>query len=126
MLKHYDFRLQLGLRLIEYIAIGLGKERHFFKQWFEAMSLSTLRTIKYLPRSQSHVSQDALDADQFSLVTPEHTDSGFITMLTTFGFPGLQVQVDGVYKFVKPEKNHIVVNLGELFSRVTGFRLKAT
>ena len=60
------------------------------------------------------------------MVTPEHTDSGFITMLTTFGFPGLQVQVDGVYKFVKPEKNHIVVNLGELFSRVTGFRLKAT
>lgn len=27
---------------------------------------------------------------------------------------------------MKPEKNNIVVNLGELFSRVTGFRLKAT
>ena len=34
-LRHYDFRLKLSLKLIEYIAIGLGKDRHFFKTWFE-------------------------------------------------------------------------------------------
>ena len=69
---------------------------------------------------------DSLDAEEYRLVTPEHTDSGFLTLLTTFGYPGLQVPIDGVYKFVKPEPNNIVVNLGDLFSHVTNFRLKAT
>lgn len=34
--------------------------------------------------------------------------------------------IDGEYKYVRPEKNNIVVNLGDLFERVTNFRLKAT
>lgn len=89
LLGHYEFRLQLALRLIEYIAIGLGKDRYFFKPWFETMSLSTFRTIKYLPRSQSTVSSSELSSAEYQLVTPEHTDSGFLTLLTTFGFPGL-------------------------------------
>lgn len=38
----------------------------------------------------------------------------------------MQIPVEGVYKFVKPEKNNIVVNLGNMFERVTNFRLKAT
>ena len=50
-LRHYDFRLKLGLKLIEYLAIGLGKDRHFFKPWFEEQTLSTFRSIKYLPRA---------------------------------------------------------------------------
>ena len=34
--------------------------------------------------------------------------------------------VNGEFKFVRPEPNNIVVNLGDLFSHVTNFRLKAT
>ena len=34
--------------------------------------------------------------------------------------------VDGEYRFVKPLKDHIVVNLGATFQRVTNFTLKAT
>lgn len=59
--RHYDFRLRLGLQLLEYIALGLGKDRHFFSAWFEEQTLSTLRTIKYLPRSESTVRSDTLD-----------------------------------------------------------------
>lgn len=62
---------------------------------------------------------DSLEQAEYRLTTPEHTDSGFITLLTTFGYPGLQVPVDGVYKFVKPEKNNIVVNLGDILERIT-------
>ena len=36
------------------------------------------------------------------------------------------VLVDGEYKFVKPLPNHIVVNLGATFERITNFTLKAT
>lgn len=124
--KHYNFRLKLGLQLAEYIALGLGKDRHFFRAWFETEGMSTLRSIKYLPRSESNVRSDELSPDNFRLTTPEHTDSDFITMLTTFGYPGLQVPIDGEYKYVKPEPNNIVVNLGDLLSHVTNFRLKST
>ena len=33
---------------------------------------------------------------------------------------------DGVYRSVKPMKNNLVVNLGALFSQITGYKLKAT
>mmetsp|Transcript_31357 Transcript_31357/g.38880 ORF Transcript_31357/g.38880 Transcript_31357/m.38880 type:complete len:158 (-) Transcript_31357:535-1008(-) len=47
---HYEFRLRLSLKLLEYIALGLSKERHFFQAWFDESSLSTFRSIRYLPR----------------------------------------------------------------------------
>lgn len=126
--KHYDFRLRLGLELLEYLAVGLGKDRHFFRDWFgDEGTMSTFRSIKYLPRSLSTVKAAQLvGTDQYQLTTPEHTDSDLITMLSTFGFPGLQIPIDGVYKFVKPEPNNIVVNLGDLFAYVTSFKLKST
>ena len=60
------------------------------------------------------------------MITPEHSDTGFITILSTFMYPGLQVEMDGKYRSVKPEKNHLVVNLGTIFARITKYRLKAT
>ena len=46
--------------------------------------------------------------------------------MATFGFPGLQVKIDNEYQFIKPLPNHIVVNLGLTFERITNFTLKAT
>jgi len=109
-----------------YLAIGLGKDRDFFRPWFEKAPLSTFRTIHYPTRSQSSVRSDALDESQVNLTTPPHADSGLITLLSTFQLPGLQVLIDGEYRFVKPLKDHIVVNLGMIFERITNFTLKAT
>ena len=74
---------------MQLIAIGLGKERHYFDKWFLKNSLSTFRTIHYLPRSATGKKSDKLDAKNKKLTTPEHADSGFLTLLTTFGYPGL-------------------------------------
>ena len=79
------------MKLLEYIAIGLGKNRNHFKQWFEKDSLATFRTIRYLPRDMTGVKSNKLDERSLKLTTPEHADSGFITLLSTFSFPGLQV-----------------------------------
>ena len=92
----------VGCKLLEYIAIGLGFDRFFFHEWFEKDSLSTQRAIHILPRSAGIVDSSKLSADLFKLTTPEHTDSGFLTLLTTFGYPGLQVLMDGEYRSVKP------------------------
>jgi len=60
------------------------------------------------------------------LTTPEHSDSGFITLLTTFGYPGLQVLMDGEYKSIKPVPNTIIVNIGDCLSKLTNYKLKST
>lgn len=49
-----------------------------------------------------------------------------MTLLTTFGYPGLQVLIDGEYRSIKPEPNCLVINLGETFQRITNFKMKAT
>ena len=123
----FQHRLSLGLLLIEYIALGLGLPREYFRAWFERDSLSTWRTIWYLPRGQaSPVRDDALSADSRRLTTPAHSDSGFLTILSTLGFPGLQVLYEGSWRSVRPRKGHLVVNLGDMFERITGGALKAT
>ena len=125
--KQYNAMHAVAMRLIELIAIGLGKERTFFNDWFERDSLSTYRAIHYLPRSAGVVNSSRLDSDQFRLTTPEHHDSGFLTLLTTFGYPGLQVEMaDGEFKSILPVHNQIVVNLGYTISRITNYKLKAT
>ena len=106
--------------------MGLGKDRHFFREWFTGAPLSTFRTIRYLPRSQSTVRNDLLDENQLKLTTPSHKDSGFLTLLCTFGYPGLRVLYNGEYQYVKPLPNHLVINLGKTFERITNFTLKAT
>ena len=63
--------------------------------------------------------QDLLSEESLKLITPEHSDSGFITILSTFGFPGLQVLYKGEYQSVKPKKNCLVVNLGDSLSKMT-------
>ena len=45
-------------------------------------------------------------------MTPEHADSGFITILSTFDYEGLQVEIDGQYKSIEPIKNTLVLNIG--------------
>lgn len=141
-----------GHRLANYLACGLGKRADFFDPWFVGGNLSTLRSIRYLPRSAGVVDSSMLDSEQSQLVTPPHSDSGLLTILCTFGYPGLQVlttpgaldpvsslaaftderyqqgeEQRAVYQPVKAcEKNEVVVNLGDLFARISGYRLKAT
>ena len=55
------------------------------------------------------------------MTTPEHCDSGFITLLSTLGYPGLQVLIDGEFKDVKPIYNQMVVNLGNILQRITNY-----
>ena len=62
----------------------------------------------------------------FKLVTPEHCDSGFVTLLSTFMYHGLQVEIDGEYRSIEPVKNAIIVNLGETLARISDNKIKAT
>jgi len=124
-IEQLNHRLNLGLKLCSYIAIGLGLERNYFDQFF-TNSLSTFRTIYYKPRCESTVRQDLLSEESLKLITPEHSDTGFLTILSAFGYSGLQVLHNGKYKTVKPKKNYLVVNFGDVLALITNNKLKAT
>ena len=78
-----------------------------------------MRAIHYKARDRSKEYKSIL-------ATPEHADSGFITLLSTFGYPGLQVEIDGIYRSIKPVKGAIIVNLGSTLELLSGHKIKAT
>lgn len=59
-------------------------------------------------------------------MAPEHKDSGFLTLLSTFMYPGLQVEIDGEFRSIKSVKNAFVVNIGCTLEKISGFKIKAT
>ena len=50
--------------------------------------------------------------------TGAHADSGFLTLLETFGQPGLELLLDGVWRPVPPSPNLIIVNIGEQLGKL--------
>ena len=73
---------KLSIDIIRCLAIGLGKREDYFDAWFNDQCSSTMRAIHYKPR-------DPTKEYKSILTTPEHADSGFVTLLSTFGYPGL-------------------------------------
>lgn len=61
-----------------------------------------------------------------AISTPAHQDSGFLTLLQTFGFSGLELQLDDVWYSVPCPKGMLVVNVGEQLAAMSNNRFKAT
>jgi len=55
-----------------------------------------------------------------------HSDSTLLTLLTTFNFPGLQVKIDDEFVSVRPQRNMLIVNLGDIMARMSGNKVKST
>lgn len=53
-------------------------------------------------------------------------DSGFLTLLQTFDYRGLEIQLDGRWFAVPPKKGSLVVNLGEQMTEMSNGRFKST
>ena len=125
--KYFKIIKKVSLELISIMAEGLGKNPDYFDPWFKDTCSSVFRAIHYLPRSSDRAADHSqISEHDFKLVTPEHTDSGFITVLDVFNFPGLQVEIDGVYHSVTPHPNSVIVNIGDTLSRISGGKIKAT
>lgn len=64
--------------------------------------------------------------EQYYITIAQHTDSGFVTLLATLGYPGLQIYKDGRFQSVKPVQGAFVINIGDMLSRITNYNLKST
>ena len=88
--KDFNLKKKICLELISIIAEGLGKSPNYFEPWFKDSCSSVFRAIHYLPRHDKRAAaSDNMNNHDRMLVTPEHSDSGFMTVLDTFNYPGL-------------------------------------
>ncbi|KAL6714734.1 hypothetical protein ACLMJK_008159 [Lecanora helva] len=107
----------LSGRLLSLLAMALEKEEGYFDEYMTD-SLSTLRLLHY----------PAPNTKQQDLCCTPHTDSGILTLLHQDATGGLEVLSSDEKSWIPAPyiPNSIVVNVGDLMSRISGGRFKAT
>ena len=111
---------QAGIQLLRAIALFLGIREDFFDEKVKNGN-SILRPIHYFPIIESaNVPSDALRAAR-------HTDINLITLLMGASAEGLQVlRRDGEWIPITALPEQIVVNVGDMLSRMTNEKLRST
>ena len=86
----YDSFTNASIEIIRLIGIGLRLGENFFDPMFLPQSQSTLRLINY-PVHNFEPPKSAYNEEGKLMSTEEHTDSGLVTLLSTFDYEGLEV-----------------------------------
>lgn len=119
VLPLYDVMMSLAFDVMQMLCAGLGLDEHTFDDRFQPMSLSTYKLQRYQSFEESKLVRD------FS--QDSHADVGFLTFLTAFSYPGLEVQKrDGTWVRVSSRPGSLVLNCGDLFARLSNGRFLAT
>lgn len=122
----YDYMHETAMEILRLTAIGMGIDEHAFEPIFSDKPCSTFRIIHY-PPWEGPPPANAIIEDGKVVTTPDHTDSCFLTLLTTFNYRGLEVLYpNGQWVQIEPRPNSLVMNIGDTFSRMMGNRVKAT
>lgn len=103
------------------LAHVLGESPRFFADRMQE-HMSVVRTLNY-PASESLV-----EDERGGMRASSHTDFGLLTVLQTFGVPGLQVQNrEGHWvDVVLTDPKDLVINIGDALSRMTNGAFKST
>ncbi len=127
---YYRAMEALGFALARTILKGLGTEEGLAARLF-AGSISTLRLLRYPPYAAEQLPADLRlprpGGSTRYVMTREHADSGFITLLWQDGTGGLQAKLpDDGWRDVPPAEGGLVVNFGQMLDDWSGGRIKAT
>jgi isopenicillin N synthase-like dioxygenase len=132
--RYYLGMESLARELSRALARGLGIPEHAFDPIFAGGGLSTLRLIRYPPRTPQSLA-GAPEPETWVehggrrryTVGVAHVDTGCMTLLAQDGVGGLQARAaDGAWLDVPPDEGAVVVNFGALLERWTGGRIRAT
>ncbi|KAK7099649.1 uncharacterized protein [Littorina saxatilis] len=125
LVEHYRVVRNCGAEILRLVSLGCGLEENWFESLFFPDSLSTLRLLHYPVRGE--VADKARDGNTV-LCCSEHSDSGFVTLLSTFNYGGLQILQDGSDEWtaVPSRPQSLVMNIGDMLSAMSGGRFKAT
>ena len=109
-----------SMEFLHLVSIGLGLKEDTFDDRFLPKSVSSLRLMHY-------PTYEKVKGDRSTLTCEEHVDGAFVTLLVTFGSPGLEVEMsDGSWVQVPPRSGSLILNIGEFLVKVTNYKLKAT
>ncbi len=109
-----------SMEFLHLTSIGLGLKEDTFDDRFFPKSVSSLRLMHYPTYEKVRGNRDTLTCE-------EHIDGVFVTLLVTFGYPGLEIEKsDGSWLPVPPRSGSLILNIGTLLSRVTKRKLKDT
>lgn len=131
--SYYRAMEKIAATLMHSLARSLTLPSEFFDDAFRR-GLSTLRLIRYPPRSVAElatVTDSSLWVETPSgrrhLAGAPHTDSGFVTLLAQDQVAGLQVRARaGQWIDVPPLEQSLVVNFGQVLEHWSGGRIRAT
>jgi len=124
--ESYEILHKAALEILRLTALGLGIAEDSFESMFADKPCTTFRIMHYPPWAGEPPASARLE-DGRVIITPEHTDTNFLTLLTRFHYGGLELQTaDGQWVEVDPRPGSLVMNIGDTFSRMMGGRLKAT
>lgn len=118
--KAYQAIEQTGISMLQAIALFLDLDEHYFDDKV-LKGNSILRPIHYFPiKDSDSFPEDAVRAAQ-------HTDINLITLLMGASADGLQVlRNDSAWIPITALPNQLVVNVGDMLSRLTNNKLKST
>jgi isopenicillin N synthase-like dioxygenase len=131
--RYYLGMVQASQALMRSIARSLTLPEHFFDDAFH-QGLSTLRLIRYPPRTDTNEAAEAdpnfwvmHDGKRRHVTGAAHVDSGFLTLLAQDGVAGLQAcHRQGDWIDVPPTEGTLAVNFGKVLERWSAGRIKAT
>lgn len=95
---------RLSLGIMELLAMSLGVDRRYFKEFFEGNE--SIMRLNYYPPCQR--------PDE-TLGTGPHCDPTSLTILHQDEVGGLQVFVDDEWRSIRPNLDAFVVNIGDTF-----------
>ena len=118
MQAHREAMLNAGMEFLRLLSIGCGLPENTFDSRFHPKSISSLRIMHYPTYGETETP---------TFTCEEHIDAVFVTLLVTFSYEGLEIQKeDNTWVSVAPRAGSLIVNIGELLSRLTSGRYKAT
>ncbi|KAI4385199.1 hypothetical protein MLD38_003252 [Melastoma candidum] len=112
--KYCEAMKEVGLAIMELIAMSLGLEKGYYRRIFEKGS-SIMRCNYYPP----------CERQELTLGTGPHCDPTSLTILHQDQVGGLQVFVDGKWQAVMPPRDAFVVNVGDTLMAMTNGMYKS-
>ena len=106
-----------GIYVLRALALRIGLDEHYFDHWASDGN-SILRPIHYPPITEE---------PDGAVRAGAHGDINLITLLMGASAGGLQVKNrDGEWIEARPEKNELVINVGDMLERHTNGKLRST
>ncbi|KAI9114294.1 hypothetical protein K1719_014522 [Acacia pycnantha] len=112
--RYCDAMKGLSEVIMEVLAMSLGVERSYFKEYFKDGG-AIMRCNFYPP----------CDLSDLTLGTGPHSDPSSVTILHQDQVGGLQVYIDNKWLAVNPRPEAFVINIGDTFQALTNGKYKS-